>query len=110
MKKSVAVYIQDILEAIAKIEDYTIKKSFSKTDFLDDVQTQDSVLRRLEIIGEASRKIPLDFRQQHPQIPWKAMVGLRDVLIHGYDQVNIHRVWQVIIKDLPQLKIELLKI
>jgi len=110
MKKSVTVYLNDILESIAKIEAYTVNKSLSEADFLEDVQTQDSVLRRLEIIGEASRKIPLAFRKQHPQIPWKGMAGLRDVLIHGYDQVNIDRVWQVVVKDLPPLKAGLLRI
>lgn len=110
MEKSVNVYLQDILDSIIKIEEYTTNKAVTKSEFLEDVQNQDSVLRRLEIIGEASKKIPLSFRQKHPQIPWKAIAGLRDVLIHGYDQVNIQRVWQVIIKDLPKLKSELLGI
>ena len=110
MEKSIKVYLQDILDSIIKVEEYTTDKAVTKTGFLEDVQNQDSVLRRLEIIGEASKKIPQAFRRQHPQVPWKAMAGLRDVLIHGYDQVNIHRVWQVIVKDLPKLKTELLKI
>lgn len=110
MEKSVNVYLQDFLDSIIKIEEYTTNKAVTKSEFLEDVHNQDSVLRRLEIIGEASKKIPPSFRQQHPQIPWKAIAGLRDVLIHGYDQVNIHRVWQVIVKDLPELKAELLGI
>jgi len=110
MKKTINVYVQDILDSLIKIEEYTTNKSITKSEFLKDVQNQDSVLRRLEIIGEAAKKIPQSFRHQHSHIPWKAIAGLRDVLIHDYNQVNINRVWQVIIKDLPKLKKDLLGI
>jgi len=64
----------------------------------------------LEIIGEATKNIPPDFRDKYSVIPWKRMAGMRDVLIHEYSGVNLKRVWRVVNKDLPRLKKEILKI
>jgi uncharacterized protein with HEPN domain len=72
--------------------------------FTADSKTQDSAVRRLEIIGEAVRNIPQEFRDQHQDIPWREMVGMRDVLIHEYFSVNVERVWETVTLDLPQLK------
>ncbi len=65
---------------------------------------QDAVMQRLEIIGEAVKTLPDDFRATHHDIPWKEMAGLRDVLIHAYFRVNIERVWNVIKNELPGIK------
>ena len=72
--------------------------------FLLAVQVQDSVLRRLEIIGEAVKHVPKELRASHPEVPWKEMAGLRDVLIHEYFGVKPERIWKVVSKDLPPLK------
>ena len=101
MKKDVRVYIDDVLECIDKIEEYT--KKVGEEDFYKNTQIQDAVIRRLEIVGEAVKNIPVDFREQYPNIPWKKIAGMRDVLIPGYSGVNLLRVWRVVIDDLPDL-------
>ena len=108
MKRNTEVYIQDILESIDKIQHYTI--SITEQDFCSNTQIQDAVLRRLEIIGEAVKNIPVDFRNEYPNIPWKKIAGMRDVLTHAYFGVNINRVWKVIKDDIPALKTALLAI
>ncbi len=107
MKRDVRVYVQDILDSIEKIEQYT--KTIHREDFIQDSQIQDAVLRRLEIIGEAVKSIPQDFRDKYPRIPWKNMAGMRDVLIHEYFGVNIERAWKVVSEDIFDLRKELLK-
>lgn len=102
------LYIEDILESIDKIEEYI--GEIKEEDFYRNTQLQDSVLRRLEIIGEAAKNIPLAFRNKYSIIPWKKMAGMRDVLIHEYFGVNLKRVWRVANKDLPRLKKEIFKI
>ena len=102
MKKDVQVYIDDVLECIDKVEEYT--EGVGEGEFYESTQIQDAVIRRLEIIGEAIKNIPVDFREQYPDIPWRKIAGMRDVLIHGYAGVNLLRVWRVVIDDLPDLK------
>ena len=89
MTRDMRLYIEDILDSIAKIEQYT--KDINEQKFLTNTQVQDSVLRRLEIIGEAVKSIPNTLRDKYPQIPWKRIAGLRDVLIHEYFGVNLRR-------------------
>jgi len=67
-------------------------------------------LRRLEIIGEAVKNIPDDFRAKYPDIPWRQIAGMRDILIHAYFGVELRRVWKVVKEDLPELKLKILKI
>jgi uncharacterized protein with HEPN domain len=105
MKKDTQIFVEHILESIAFIEEYT--KDLTLKDFFEDQQVQDSVFRRLEIIGEAVKNLPEVFKSKHENVPWKQIAGMRDVLIHEYFGVDIMQVWNTLKKDLPLLKNEL---
>ncbi len=108
MTRDMRLYVKDIFESIEAIEEYvqpTTEEQFYKTR-----QVQDAVLRRLEIIGEAVKNLDEDFRNRYPEIPWKRIAGLRDVLIHEYFGVSLKRVWMVIKIDLKDLKSQILRI
>lgn len=102
MKKEMGVYITDILESIKLIEDY-IKGSTFKV-FESDKGLQDKVLRRLEIIGEAAARLNNDFKNKNKEIPWKQIIGLRNIIIHDYSIVNLKEIWNIVTKDLPETK------
>ena len=108
MKRDIRLYIEDILESIDKIEEYV--KEIDEKEFIKNTQIQDSVLRRLEVIGEAVKKIPNNIRSSYKDIPWKNIAGLRDVLIHEYFGVNINRVWKLAKHDIYNLKQQILKV
>jgi len=91
----------DIREAIDKARRFMTGLTYEQ--FAADEKTAFAVVRCLEIIGEAARKIPTAVRQQQPQIPWREMTGMRDVLIHDYMGVNYRVVWNTIQHDLPPL-------
>lgn len=102
MKKNVKIFLEHILESINLIEKYI--KDKEKSDFLKFTQLQDSVIRRIEIIGEAMKNIPSDFKGSHENIPWKEIIGMRDILIHQYFGVDLELTWEVVKIDLPKLK------
>ena len=102
MTRDLRLYLQDILESISAIEEYTRK--LSEKEFLSKQQVQDAVLRRFEIIGEAVKKVDENFKREHSDVPWKEIAGMRDILIHEYFGVNLKRVWLVIKNDLPVFK------
>jgi uncharacterized protein with HEPN domain len=108
MKKDPEVFIEHILESIELIENYTANKTIS--DFIESVQLQDSIIRRIEIIGEAVKNLPAEVKSNYPDVPWKKIAGMRDVLIHEYFGIDLELTWQVVQKDIPDLKRENLKI
>ncbi len=102
MKKLADVYLDDILEAIDLIGQYV--HDISEVPFSRDKQLQDAVIRRLVIIGEAAGKIPTDIQRQAPEVPWRTIIGFRNVAIHDYASVHMGRVWEIIQTELPILK------
>lgn len=107
MKKDPRIYLAQILERIIRIEDFT---RVGKQSFVDNPLIQDAVIRNLEVIGEASRRVGTEYQTVHPEIPWREMSGLRNILIHDYESVNLEKIWQVIKKELPSVKDTLEKI
>jgi len=108
MKRDCRDYLQDILTAIEETDEFT--KGISYDAFTQDRKTINAVVRSLEVLGEAAKRIPDDFRVLSPDIPWKYMTGMRDKLIHEYFGVDLSIVWTVIKDELPPLhpKIECL--
>jgi uncharacterized protein with HEPN domain len=102
MKQNDAVYLSHILDAITQIETYTAGLSYDQ--FSQTRLVQDGVIRQLKIIGEASRNLSDDFRDQHPELPWPQIISLRNRLIHAYFEVNLGIVWDIVQNDLPPLK------
>jgi len=102
--KQDSVYLRHILDAINKIESYV---SVGHEAFLADSHWQDAVIRQLEIMGEATKRLSQNLRSRYPDIPWKRMAGLRDVLIHDYFGVDLDMVWQIAQNYLPELKPEI---
>lgn len=94
------VSVEDIRVNLELILDFTRNTSFQ--DFQADIRNQYAVIRCFEVIGEAARRVPDDFRTRYPEFPWKAMSGMRDKLIHGYDTVDPSILWGTIRKDVPE--------
>jgi len=92
-------YLLDIQEAIRRILTYTAGYTYEQ--FIADPKTQDAVVRNLEVIGEATKKLSRILRDSHPQIPWADMAGVRDKLIHEYFGVNYEIVWTIVNEELP---------
>lgn len=102
MKRDPRVFLSHILQSIDLIESYI--GDSTRESFLQSVGVQDQVVRRLEIIGEAVKRIPGEIKDKHPGIPWKKIAGMRDVLIHEYFGVDLKLTWEVLKRDLPPLK------
>ncbi len=100
--KDETVFIEDILESIEKIGEYT--DHITEDEFYRNTMIQDAVFRRLTIIGEAVKNIPPEIKDNYTDIPWKRIAGMRDILIHQYSGVKLERIWMVVKKDLPGLK------
>ena len=106
--KDDSIYIDHIFNSINRILDYISGKD--RESFEADLVTQDAVVRQLEIIGEATKRVSKESRSKHPDIPWSDMAGMRDVLIHDYIDVDFGVVWKTASEDIPNLKILFLKL
>jgi uncharacterized protein with HEPN domain len=102
MSRHSRLRILDILDAIDRIISYV--EGMSYDDFLADRKTQDAVTRNVEIIGEAARSLPEDFKERHADIPWDEIVGMRNVIVHQYFGILPDVVWDVIRNELPTLR------
>jgi uncharacterized protein with HEPN domain len=101
-KRGIGTSLKDVLEAIDRIQRYV--GVMTLTDFIANTEKQDAVVRNLEIIGEAARNVPPEFRKRHPEIEWSQIAGFRDRLIHQYFGVNWVILWDVVQNRLPELK------
>jgi uncharacterized protein with HEPN domain len=95
-------YIEQIIQAISKVENYTFE---GKEYFISSSLVQDAVIRNIEIIGEIAKRVSPDFKATHYDIPWRKMAGIRDVLIHDYDSIDLDIVWNVVESELPKIKL-----
>lgn len=102
MQREPKVFLEDIYTAAVKIEKFTSHLSFE--DFIDNELVADAVIKNILVIGEASKKIPDDIRMMYPEIEWRKMAGMRDMMIHSYFSINYRIVWDVIQYKIPTLK------
>ena len=102
MTKDDIIYLKHIRDAINKIIRYV--GTMKRREFLKDELVQDGVIRQIEIIGEAAKRLSRTFTETHPEIPWKDIIGMRNKLIHDYMGVDTGAVWDTVKKDIPILK------
>jgi len=95
------IYLLHVRDSIQHVVNYT---AAGKESFFSDRKTQDAVVRNLEIIGEATKRVSVTLKEAHPDIAWKPIAGMRDKLIHDYFGINLQLVWDAVIRDLPDLK------
>lgn len=96
------LYLYDIFTSLDLIQKYT--QGLSENDFASNTMLQDAIIRRLQIIGEAAKKISDQTLKQYPDIPWAKIKGMRNRLVHNYDGVDMHIVWNTITESVPELK------
>lgn len=98
-------YLDHILESLDWIERFT---SAGRAEFFEDRKTQSAVLRELQTLSESTQRLSPCLKEQHPEIPWKAITGFRNLLVHDYLGINRERVWEIIQRDLPPLRAAIL--
>ena len=107
MPRDFEVYLEDILQAIAKTRSYVAGET--RVSLAQDSMRIDAVIRNLEIIGEAAKMIPESIRIEYPNVEWKKIAGLRDILAHHYFEVDLDIVWDIVQNKLPELERDLRK-
>ena len=102
MPQDYKAYLRDIFGAIGKIERYT--ENMNLEDFSNNELIQDGVIRNLEIIGEVVKNLPDDIKKNYPEVEWRKIAGLRDILIHAYFGVDLEIIWDIVKNKVPELK------
>jgi uncharacterized protein with HEPN domain len=91
----------DMIQAARQIREYT--SGLQEPDFLNSRRDQDAVLLQCTVLGETAKRVSSEFRNAHPEIPWRKIMGFRNVVVHDYFQVDVHRVWKIASRDIPEL-------
>jgi uncharacterized protein with HEPN domain len=94
MTRGIGILLEEILEAIGLLRQYSAGLTYE--EFAENVEKQDSVTRRLEIIGEAAKGIPEHLRAKYPDVPWRDITGARDVLVHEYFRIDLEMAWDMV--------------
>lgn len=102
MKRDYKLFINDIRDSIKQIEEYM--KGISEEEFKKDKKLQDAVVRRFEIVGEASRNIPRALKEKNKQVPWLIMEQFRDLMTHSYFEISLNKIWLATLNELPRIK------
>jgi len=108
MTRSPRLWLEDIVEAADLIGRYTAGLSFE--EFEEDVEKQDAVARRLEIIGQAVKELPQEFREAYPSVEWRDIAGARDIVAHEYFRIDLSLLWGMATKDVPILQAQVREI
>ena len=108
MKRDYRLFIKDIIAAMESIEGFVEGMSFE--ELMQDDKTASAVIRKFEIVGEATKCLPDELKEEHPEIQWKRMAGMRDRLIHAYFGVDYKLVWEAIKAEVPSMKLKLQEI
>lgn len=107
-KRALSEYLDDILAAIADIEAFTDGINFN--EFRENREKVLAVVKSIEILGEATKKIPDEFRRAHPQVAWRSITGMRDMLVHEYWGIDMAVVWSTVEEGIPSLKAVIMEI
>lgn len=99
--KNDAAHVVDMIQACGHIADFLA--DVAQERFVDNAMLQSAVIRQLEIIGEVARRLSREYRDRRKAVPWKQIIGMRDRLIHGYDDIHLHVVWKVASEEVPML-------
>lgn len=105
MSRDVRLYLDDMITACEKIQRYLAGRP--RGAFEQDEQAFDAILKNLEVIGEASKRLPTSFRDAHPEIEWREISGLRDIIVHQYFGLDLDIVWDVVANRVPDLLVRL---
>lgn len=101
MKDRQQLYLAHVIECLDRIDEYL---PATKTEFLDDTMRQDALIRALQVLAESTKRLSEDFKKSRPEVDWRAIAGLRNILVHEYLQVDLHEVWSIATRDLSQLR------
>lgn len=101
MSRSWELFLRDMLEASQKVIRYTDERQMAA--FVADEMAYDATLRNLEVLGEAAKNIPEEIRQRHPEVDWRGVAGLRDILAHAYFALDDETLWKIVQDDVPRL-------